>query len=75
VLTGIVTGFFVSASYVPVFATAHDAQNPQEAKSNVTIPCDPLSWDAASRLPWFIKASAVECMSPTQDDLKRAVYW
>ena len=67
VVTGIVVGFLVSASYAPVFAEAHDAQNPQGATSDVTISCNPLSWDAANRLPWFIKASAVECMSPTQD--------
>jgi hypothetical protein len=70
VVTGIVTGFLVSTSYAPVFATARGAQNPQGATSDVTIPCDPLSWDAANRLPWFIKASVVECMSPTQDDLQ-----
>jgi TolA-binding protein len=70
VVTGIVTGFLVSASYAPVFATAHDAQNAQGVTSDVTIPCEPLSWDAANRLPWFIKASTVECMSPTQDDLQ-----
>jgi len=70
VVTGIVTGFLVSASYAPLFATPNDAHNPRESNSNVTIPCDPLSWDAANKLPWFIKPSAVECMSPTQDDLQ-----
>jgi hypothetical protein len=29
-----------------------------------------LSWDAANKLPWFIKASDVQCMSPTEDDLQ-----
>ena len=70
VVTGIGAGFLVSASYASVFATAQDALNPQGATSDVTIPCEPLSWDAANRLPWFIKASTVECMSPTQDELQ-----
>lgn len=70
VVTGILTGFLLSASYAPVFAKADDTQNAQAANSDVAIPCEPLSWDAAKRLPWFIKASAVECMSPTQDDLQ-----
>ena len=70
VVTGLVTGFLVAASYAPSFAAVRDAQNAQGPKSNVTIPCEPLSWDAAKKLPWFIKPSAVECMSPTQDDLQ-----
>lgn len=67
--TGLVTGLLIAATYAPVVATVGDAQDPQSATSQV-IPCEPLSWDAANKLPGFIKPSAVECMSPTQDDLQ-----
>jgi hypothetical protein len=70
VVTGIVIGFLGFASYAPLFATAHDVQNPQGVTSDVAIPCEPLSWDVANKLPSFIKASVVICMSPTRDDLQ-----
>jgi hypothetical protein len=71
--TGVVAGFLISATYVPAFANSHDAQDSRGATTDVTIPCGPLSWDAANKLPWFIKASRVECMSPTQDDLQASI--
>jgi hypothetical protein len=32
--------------------------------------CEQLSWDAANRLPSWIKAGDVACMSPTVEDLQ-----
>jgi TolA-binding protein len=66
---GIVTGFLLSTS-VPAFAQSHDVQSDSRAINDAAITCEPLSWDAANKLPWFIKASDVECMSPTQGDLQ-----
>jgi hypothetical protein len=66
---GVMTGFLISATYAPAFANPHNAQDSQGA-TDATIPCEPLSWDVANKLPSFIKASEVECMSPTQDDLQ-----
>jgi hypothetical protein len=70
---GVVAGFLISATYVPAFANSHDGQDSRAASTDVTIPCGPLSWDVANKLPWFIKASRVECMSPTQDDLQASI--
>jgi hypothetical protein len=67
---GILTGVLISTSYAPLFAQSHDVQNRQRASNDVAIPCEPLSWDAANKLPRFIKASDVECMSPTDADLE-----
>ena len=67
---GVVAGFLISATYAPAFANPHNAQDSQGATTDVTIPCEPLSWDAANKLPSFIKASEVVCMSPRQDDLQ-----
>jgi hypothetical protein len=69
----VVTGFLISATCGPAFVESHDAQDSRGATTDVTIPCDPLSWDAANKLPWFINASQVECMSPTQDDLQASI--
>lgn len=70
---GVVTGFLISAAYAPAFAEPHNAQGSRMASTDVTIPCEPLSWNAANKLPWYIKASDVRCMSPTQDDLKASM--
>jgi hypothetical protein len=70
---GIVTGFLISAPYAPAFAASHDAHDSRPPTSDLTIPCGPLSWDAANKLPWSIRASEVECMSPTQDDLQASI--
>jgi len=67
---GIVTGFLISTTSAAVFAGSSDVQNAQQAPSGVTIPCGPMSWEAANKLPWFIKASLVDCMSPPQDNLQ-----
>jgi hypothetical protein len=73
IVAGVVAGFLVSATYGPAFAQSHDARDARGISSDATIPCDPLSWDAANKLPRFIKASQVECMSPTQDDLQARI--
>jgi len=67
---GLMTGFLISATYAPAFANPHDAQDSRGSTTDATIPCEPLSWDVANKLPSFIKASEVVCMSPTQDDLQ-----
>ncbi len=67
---GLITGFLISAPYAPAFSASQGARDSQTAMADVTIQCEPLSWDAANKLPWFIKPSQVECMSPTQDDLQ-----
>lgn len=68
ILAGVMTGFLISATYGPALAKSHAARDLRGTTSDVAIPCDPLTWDAANKLPWFIKPSQVECMSPTQDD-------
>ena len=70
---GVMTGFLISATYAPAFANPHNAKDSHGTTTGITIPCEPLSWDAANKLPWFIKASVVECMSPTQDDLQASI--
>jgi len=70
---GVVTGFLISSTYAPAFAKSHDAQDSRRATIDAAAPCEPLSWEAASKLPSFIKPSIVECMSPTQDDLQASV--
>jgi hypothetical protein len=70
IAAGVMTGFLISTTYAAVFADSGDVQNAQRETSDVTAACGPLSWEAANKLPWFIKASLVECMSPTQDDLQ-----
>lgn len=67
VAASIVSGFLL-ATTVAAFARSHDVQNHQRGKNPSVITCEPLSWDASNKLPWFIKASDVECMSPTEDD-------
>lgn len=70
---GLLSGLLISTSYVPVFAGSHDVQSQRAATKNTAIICEPLSWDAANKLPSYIKASEVECMTPTQDDLQASV--
>ena len=70
VAAGVVTSFLISATYTPVFAGSLEVQQSAGTATEVTSPCAPLSPDAASKLPWFIKASQVVCMSPTLDDLE-----
>jgi hypothetical protein len=70
---GVLSGLLISATYGPVFAQSHATQDSRGATTDLTIPCDPLSWDAANKLPWFIKASDIKCMSPTQDDLQASI--
>jgi hypothetical protein len=41
--------------------------------TGAAIPCGPLSGDVANKLSWFIKASQVECMSPTVDELQASM--
>ena len=70
---GVVTGFLISSTYAPAFAKSHDAQDSQRTTIDAAASCEPLSWEAASKLPSFIKPSIVECMSPTQDDLQASI--
>jgi hypothetical protein len=70
VAAGVVAGLLISSAYAPAFAKSHDAQDSRRATTDATIPCEPLSWEAAKQLPSFIKPSAVECMSPTQNELR-----
>jgi hypothetical protein len=68
-----VIGFLISKTCVPVFGGSRDAQLATVAMTGATIPCGPLSGHVANKLPWFIKASQVECMSPTVDDLQVSI--
>jgi hypothetical protein len=70
VAAGVVTSFLISATYAPVFAGSLEVQQSAGTATEVTSPCAPLSPDAASMLPWFIKPSRVVCMSPTVDDFE-----
>ena len=67
-IAGIVIGCLISKTCVPVFAGSRDAHLATAARTGATIPCGPLSRDVANKLSWFIKASQVECMSPTVDE-------
>jgi len=69
-VVGVATGFLLSATYAPAFANPHNAQDSRRAMLDAIGPCEPLSWEAANKLPMFIKASLVECMSPTRDELQ-----
>jgi hypothetical protein len=72
-LAGITLGFLISKTCVPVLAGSLDAQLAKAAMTGATIPCGPLSGDVANKLSWFIKASQVECMSPTVNDLQASI--
>ena len=69
----IVTGFLISTAYVPALASSHDSQDVGTEITEAVIPCGPLSKDAANKLPSFIKASDVECMNPTLDELQASI--
>jgi hypothetical protein len=69
----LVTAFLISTAYVPALANSHDTQDVGTEMTDAVIPCGPLSKDAANKLPWFIKASDVECMNPTLDDLQASI--
>ena len=72
-IAGIVIGCLISKTCVPVFAGSRDAHLATAARTGATIPCGPLSRDVANKLSWFIKASQVECMSPTVDELQASM--
>jgi hypothetical protein len=72
-LAGIALGFLISKTCVPVLAGSLDAQLAKATLPDATIPCSPLSGDVANKLSWFIKASQVECMSPTGNDLQASI--
>jgi hypothetical protein len=65
----IMSGFLLLTT-VPAFARSHDLRNHQRGTNRAAITCVPLSWEASNKLPWFIKASDVYCMSPTENDLQ-----
>lgn len=69
-VAGIVTGLLISTSYAPAFSGSYVGQNQQRATEDLAIPCEALSWDAANKLPSYIRASDVKCMSPTGGDLQ-----
>jgi hypothetical protein len=70
IAAGVVTGFLISSTYAPAFAKSYDTQDSRRAAIDAATSCEPLSWEAANKLPSFIKPSIVECMSPTRDDLQ-----
>jgi len=70
VALGVVSSSLIFASYLPAFAGPLDGQDTTVSTSEVMTPCGPLSSDTAGKLPWFIKASQVECMSPTPEDFE-----
>jgi hypothetical protein len=69
---GIAVGLLISVVCAPALAELQDPQSPAET-TEVTTPCAPLSWAAGNKLPWFIKPSQVECMSPTPNDLRARI--
>jgi hypothetical protein len=73
IVAAVVTGLLISATYGPALAISHAARDSRGTATDVAIPCEPLTWDIANRLPRFINASQVECMSPTQDDLQARI--
>ncbi|MBV8055346.1 MAG: hypothetical protein JO071_08925 [Deltaproteobacteria bacterium] len=73
IVAGVATGFLLSAAYAPAFANPQNAQDARRVLLDAIGPCEPLSWEAANKLPKFIKASVVECMSPTRNELQASV--
>jgi hypothetical protein len=61
-----------AAVYAPAFADLFDQQSSQtrEAKNVTQGPCEPLTFEAANKLPAWVRASDVECMSLTMTDLR-----
>ena len=72
-VAGIMIGLLISKTCVKVFAGSRDVQIATAAMTGATIPCGPLRGDVSNKLPWFIKASQVECMSPTVDELQASI--
>jgi hypothetical protein len=63
---------FLAAS-APAIAVPLGYQPRQMSGANITAiekPCQPLSWEAANRLPSWLSGSYVACMNPTIADLQ-----
>jgi hypothetical protein len=61
------------AAYAPAIAVPPGYQPSQKSGANITAiekPCQPLSWEAANRLPSWLSGSYVACMNPTIADLQ-----
>jgi hypothetical protein len=70
--TGVMATMVAAAVYVPAFAGLFDQQSSQTPDANRAVqgPCEPLTFEAANKLPAWVRASDVECMSLTMTDLR-----
>jgi hypothetical protein len=68
---GLMATMVAAAVYAPAFAGLFD-QPSQKPKANSAAegPCEPLTWEAANKLPAWVKARDVTCMSLSMEDLQ-----
>jgi hypothetical protein len=69
--TSVMATMVAAAVYAPAFADLFDqpSQNPK-ADSVAQGPCEPLTWEAANKLPGWVRARDVTCMSLSVEDLR-----
>lgn len=68
--TSVMATMVAAAVYAPAFADLFDqpSQKPR-ANSTAEAPCEPLTWEAANKLPGWVRARDVTCMSLSVEDL------
>jgi hypothetical protein len=69
--TGLMATMMAAAVYSPAFADLFDQPSLKpEANRMLEGPCEPLTWEAANKLPWWVRAGDVACMSVSVDDFQ-----
>jgi hypothetical protein len=67
-----ITAISLAAAYGQAFANPYQQarMKPEASTTAIENSCQQLSWEAANRLPSWIKGSDVACMSPTVEDMQ-----